>query len=323
MRGFPFFIAGVALLIWSFNSSLIAPPPAGKTKLIAHRGAHQVHDTAGVDAQTCTAERIEPPVHPYLENTIEGMRAAFDAGADIVELDVHLTPDGKFAVFHDWTLDCRTNGKGVTEETPMAVLKTLDIGYGYTADGGKTFPFRGKGIGLMPTLDEVFAALPSGKFLINFKSRREEEGAALAGMLNERPEWRETVFGVYGGGEPTDRAIADVAGLRGYTAASAKSCLLSYLGTGWIGHVPEACRNTLVPVPENYAWLLWGWPNRFMTRMHEAGSEVILLGPYGSEGWTSGIDTPNQLAGIPDRFAGHVWTNRILTMAPAVKERQP
>ena len=38
------------------------------------------------------------------------MRAAFDSGADVVELDVHLTPDGKFAVFHDWTLDCRTDG---------------------------------------------------------------------------------------------------------------------------------------------------------------------------------------------------------------------
>ena len=36
------------------------------------------------------------------------MRAAFAAGADIVEFDVHPTSDGQFAVFHDWTLDCRT-----------------------------------------------------------------------------------------------------------------------------------------------------------------------------------------------------------------------
>ncbi len=27
----------------------------------------------------------------------------------------------------------------------MSELKTLDIGYGYTADGGKSFPFRGQG----------------------------------------------------------------------------------------------------------------------------------------------------------------------------------
>ena len=28
----------------------------------------------------------------------------------------------------------------------MQQLKQLDVGYGYTADGGKTFPFRSKGV---------------------------------------------------------------------------------------------------------------------------------------------------------------------------------
>jgi glycerophosphoryl diester phosphodiesterase len=92
---------------------------------------------------TCTAARMLPPEHDYLENTIASMEASFKAGADIVEFDVHPTTDGHFAVFHDWTLDCRTNGKGVTREHSLQELKTLDIGYGYTADGGKTFPFRG------------------------------------------------------------------------------------------------------------------------------------------------------------------------------------
>ena len=48
------------------------------------------------------------------------MQAGFAAGADVVELDVHPTTDGEFAVFHDWTLDCRTDGHGVTREHSMA-----------------------------------------------------------------------------------------------------------------------------------------------------------------------------------------------------------
>jgi hypothetical protein len=32
------------------------------------------------------------------------------------------------------------------------------------ADGGKTFPFRGKGIGVMPSLDEVLQAFPDRSF---------------------------------------------------------------------------------------------------------------------------------------------------------------
>ncbi|MFG3757139.1 glycerophosphodiester phosphodiesterase family protein, partial [Klebsiella pneumoniae] len=75
---------------------------------------------------------MRPPTHPYLENTIASLQAAFAAGADIAEVDVHPTTDGQFAVFHDWTLDCRTNGSGVTREHAMAELRTLDIGYGYT-----------------------------------------------------------------------------------------------------------------------------------------------------------------------------------------------
>ena len=78
--------------------------------LVAHRGLAQTYHREDLDNETCTATRIYPPQHPYLENTIASMQAAFDAGADIVEFDVHPTTDGAFAVFHDWTVDCRTQG---------------------------------------------------------------------------------------------------------------------------------------------------------------------------------------------------------------------
>jgi Glycerophosphoryl diester phosphodiesterase family len=78
-------------------------------------------------ATTCTAARIHPPEHPFIENTLPSMRAAFAAGADIVELDIHPTTDGQFAVFHDWTLECHTNGRGVTRE--RTTLKRCLIRY--------------------------------------------------------------------------------------------------------------------------------------------------------------------------------------------------
>ena len=54
--------------------------------------------------------------------------------------------------------------------------KNIDIGYGYTADQGATYPFRGKGVGLIPSLDEVLEAFPDGSFLIHIKSTDPEEG---------------------------------------------------------------------------------------------------------------------------------------------------
>jgi len=290
------FLAGLVLVaaaIYLWNASWLAPTPENpQVRLIAHRGVHQTFNRSGIDSETCTAERIHPPLHDLIENTIPSMRAAFEAGAEVVELDVHPTTDGKFAVIHDWTLDCRTNGSGVTREHDMAYLKTLDLGHGYTADGGATFPLRGKGVGLMPALDEVFAAFPGRRFLVNFKSRDAREGDMLAGMLKENPAWRERVWAVYGGNEPTERAVSVIPDLKGMGSRAMKACLLRYLALGWSGYVPEACRNTNVMMPVNLAWLMWGWPNRFHARMRAAGSEIILLGPYekGDTG-TSGIDS--------------------------------
>ena len=100
------------------------------------------------------------------------------------------------------------------------------------------------------------------------------------------------------------------------------SCLLQYLALGWTGHVPEPCRNTAIMVPIDLAWLAWGWPNLFLERLQDAGSQVILLGPYeaGDPG-TSGIDTLEQLAAVPAGFTGYVWTNRIEVIGPALGTR--
>ncbi len=113
---------------------------------------------------------------------------------------MHPTTDGDFVVFHDWTVDCRTEGSGVTREQSLAALKALDIGYGYTADAGATFPFRGKGVGLMPTLAEVLAAFPDRRFLINIKSDDENEGQALAARIAALPAEQAALIMVYGGG---------------------------------------------------------------------------------------------------------------------------
>ena len=172
--------------VYLFNASWRATPPTGDIQLIAHRGVHQLFSREGLQNDTCTAERIFPPTHDYLENTLPSMAAAFAAGADIIEFDVHPTTDGRLAVLHDWTVDCRTEGTGETRSHDLAYLKALDIGYGYTADGGKTFPFRGKGVGMMPEIEEVLAALPAGASSSTTRATK-REGDMLAALLAAHP----------------------------------------------------------------------------------------------------------------------------------------
>jgi glycerophosphoryl diester phosphodiesterase len=314
-------IALFALVAFVFNTKLLAPDMTGKPTLLAHRGLAQTFPADGLEADTCTATRIRTPEHEFLENTIASMTAAFAAGADVVEFDVHPTTDGHFAVFHDWTVDCRTNGKGVTREKSLAELKTLDIGYGYTADGGATYPFRGKGVGLMPSLDEVLTAFPDRRLLINVKSRDPEEGRKLAARLEQLPAQQRALLAVYGGNEPVEALRTALPDVRAMSRKGFQSCVLSYAGIGWTGTVPAACHGTILLVPSNYAWALWGWPNRLLARMRAVGTDVYVLGPYAGGGFSSGVDTALDVGQLPAGYDGGIWTNRVQAIAPLVSPK--
>ncbi|WP_127491764.1 glycerophosphodiester phosphodiesterase family protein [Paenibacillus glycanilyticus] len=308
-------IALVIVLVFLNNTTYFAKPLGGEPLLLAHRGMAQIFTMEGIQNDTCTAERIYEPEYQYLENTISSMEAAFEAGADIVEFDVHITKDDQFAVFHDWTLDCRTNATGVTRDYTMEQLKQLDIGYGYTADGGKTYPFRGKGVGQMPSLTEVLEHFPAQSLLIDVKSNDPEEGRLLAQYLSQLPEERRSDLAVYGGDEPIAALKEELPDMRVMPKATLKKCLIPYLAVGWTGYVPSACSHTEVHIPEKLAPFLWGWPDKFLDRMAKADNRVVIVGGDGSE-FSSGFDTVEDLKRLPEGYSGVIWTNRIDRIAP-------
>lgn len=308
-----------ALYLW--NASWLAQPAVPpRLDVLAHRGVHQTFSLQRVTRQSCTAKVIDPPRHGFIENTIPAMRAAFDAGADVVELDIQTSKDGQLVVFHDATLDCRTEASGAIANYTAQELQRLDVGFGYTADDGKTYPFRGQGIGLLPTLAQVFSAFPGKRFLVNFKSNNAEEGHQLVRFLTTNPQWRANVWSVYGGDNPTRATNTAIPDLKGFGTRQMKTCLMRYVGLGWSGYVPQTCRNTHVMVPINFAWAMWGWPNRFVERMQKAGSDIILIGPYSAgDAGSSGIDRPDVLEQVPDQFSGWIWTNKVQEIGPAIQ----
>jgi glycerophosphoryl diester phosphodiesterase len=104
------------------------------------------------------------------ENTLPAFLAASERwGADMIELDVRATSDGHCVVFHDATVDRTTDGSGRVDEMTLAAVQELDAGYRFSPDGGRTFPMRGQGIHV-PTIQEVFSALPEMRMTIESKS---------------------------------------------------------------------------------------------------------------------------------------------------------
>ncbi|MFB5284119.1 glycerophosphodiester phosphodiesterase family protein [Peribacillus sp. Hz7] len=318
IKRFVLFLFILVVFMYVNNTSLFTKTTDEVPLLLAHRGMAQTFHMEGITGDTCTAERIYEPEHPYLENTIPSMEAAFEAGADIVEFDVQPTKDGQFAIFHDWTLECRTDGKGVTREHTMQELKSLDIGYGYTADNGKSYPFRGKGVGLMPSLEEVLSYFPDESFLIHIKSDDPAEGEQLAHTLSKLSKERLSQLTVYGGDQPIQALKESLPELRVMSMATMKSCMLPYIAVGWTGYVPAACQNTQIHIPETYASWMWGWPDKFIKRLENVDTRVFIVA--GDGGWSEGFDTAEDVKRLPSNYSGGVWTNRIDVVAPILQE---
>ena len=93
------------------------------------------------------------------ENTLESLRQAAALGVDAVEFDLRVSRDGVLVVIHDETLDRTTDGSGPVALKTVAELKGLDAGARFTADGGQTFPWRGRGV-RVSTFDEIIESLP-------------------------------------------------------------------------------------------------------------------------------------------------------------------
>jgi len=102
----------------------------------------------GPAAHEVQAHRGASAIAP--ENTLAAFRAAAEAGAKWVELDVALSADGTLVVIHDDSVDRTSSGTGSLGELTAAQIGALDAGAWFDPR------FAGERI---PTLAETIAAL--------------------------------------------------------------------------------------------------------------------------------------------------------------------
>jgi glycerophosphoryl diester phosphodiesterase len=128
------------------------------------------------------------------ENPLEALQQAVALGADAIEFDVQVTRDGVLVVMHDLTIDRTTSGTGSVAALTLAELRAADAGARYTADQGRTFPWRGRGV-RVPTFDEVIEAVPATLPLIVELKTPAASGALHAAIKHHRLEHRVIVAG--------------------------------------------------------------------------------------------------------------------------------
>jgi glycerophosphoryl diester phosphodiesterase len=110
--------------------------------------------------------------------------AAFDlglaAGADGLELDVHLSSDGVPIVHHDADLDRCTNATGPIAARTAAELAGIDAAYHFDQEHG--FPWRGRGQGV-PRLADVLARYARVPMVVEIKAVTEGAPRAVVDTI--------------------------------------------------------------------------------------------------------------------------------------------
>jgi glycerophosphoryl diester phosphodiesterase len=118
------------------------------------------------------------------ENTLFAFRRSWKLGADVLEMDIRETMDGNLVVIHDKTVNRTTDGEGEISQMTLEDVKKLNAGFKFTADNGQTFPFREQKI-TIPTLKEVFEALPEARFNIEIKNESLTVAGSLCSLIRE------------------------------------------------------------------------------------------------------------------------------------------
>jgi glycerophosphoryl diester phosphodiesterase len=123
----------------------------------------------------------------HAENTLGAFQAAVDAGADILETDVHLSKDGVVVVAHDPDLTRVAQRPGLVSDFTHKDLAAMDLGFGAG----------------FATLEGLLSAFPDARFNIDVKTRSAVEPFAdVIRALNAEDRILATSFD-----EPTREAV--------------------------------------------------------------------------------------------------------------------
>ena len=133
----------------------------------------------------------------FPSNTMYAFRKAVGAGADMLELDIGVTRDGKVVVLHDTTVNRTTNGRGTVASKTLKAIRRLDAAHWFAPRARdhydhdlprRAYRFRGVATGdreppkgfrpadfRVPTLSEVLRAFPRIPINVEIKGRTPDE----------------------------------------------------------------------------------------------------------------------------------------------------
>ena len=251
----------------SQNSSLGRPDPLRNTRRVRKLGSltvSNVHSFLAQSGPIALAHRGGAGEAP--ENTLAAFEIAVALGYQYLETDAHLTRDGVVVAFHDERLDRVTDRTGAIAELGIAEVEAADAGYTFSPDGGRTFPFRARGI-RVPRLEEILVRWPDVR--VNIDPKSDACVGPLAALLDSLGAWERVCIGSFS--DPRLRRIRAFGRGRACTSMGPYAVALARL-MATSGRMPQLGADCIqVPISRGPFRIV---TKRFIDAAHRAGLPV-------------------------------------------------
>ncbi|MGK0722353.1 glycerophosphodiester phosphodiesterase [Leucobacter sp. W1478] len=169
-------VARIGIFSWVLTALLIvdvgATPHAAAASTLQGYGALQ-RDTTPAIVSHRGAALLAP------ENTLAGIEAAVQSGADFVEIDLRRTKDGRAILMHDPTLDRTTNGMGWVRDYTLGQIRSMDAGSEFDP------AFAGEAV---PTFEEAVAMLEPAPVAVLVELKDDWSDAQLVPVVDHLRE---------------------------------------------------------------------------------------------------------------------------------------
>lgn len=256
------------------------------------------------------------------ENTLPAFALAEAAGADALEIDVRLTADGVVVVHHDETIDRLTDGRGPLRALTLDQLRRFDAGYRFSPDGGRSFPYRGRGV-VVPTLAETLAAHPGLGINVDLKDHDAAMARAAVETVTAAGAGARTLLTSFDAGVLAEVRRLDPAIATGLAEPEVALFYRAYWRSCWLpgrspaavgaalraaGRLPASAR--ALQIPPRYR----GLP--LVTRGSVAAAHAAGLAVHV---WT--IDTPDQMRRLLGCGVDGIVTNRPAVARAVIDDR--
>jgi len=120
----------------------------------------------------------------FPENTMPAFKSAVEMKVDLIETDVHLSADGRVIIWHDDTLERMSGDPREISQMTWEEIQLVNAGSLFTADDGKTFPYRNKNIKPV-LLKDLLLEFPLMKFNVDLKDDNIRLAEKYCEILND------------------------------------------------------------------------------------------------------------------------------------------